>query len=754
MKKLILALFSLLLIVSISAVATDINGTCDNGISWSVSDGTLTVSGEGEVPNYTRSDTAPWTQYRNEITSIVVEDGITSLGSYCFFSLNNATSISIADSVKYLGLQFIRGTAIEEVSTNAETVVINAFGRADSLKTVRLTESFKNPLGNIFYSETVTVIAPESSYAHRYAELFNSKFKTDATVTYESDGTQASVPVVSLASMGDSVFGAFYKKSDSSWEMVVNGSGKMKNFPYVSPKNELKDYTFCPTYYLAKNNDETKITSIKMLDGVTTVGNYAFYKCTKATGVELPEGITSVGQGAFRGCTRLTSITLPEGVLKIEANAFNGCTNLTSVNIPDSVTEIGKDIFIKCNTDNLTVDTENKMAISYLKESYPELAPEEEIAEDINYETAILLCVNCSDPIIVDGKVSAEHFYASIMIDNKIKSVELNKANAIDGMNCDEAYSTYKLKDKNNDGYVDYAHLLVAYTVNSDGLYTLYTNPESTDETVILDKGAKITYSFTDSCYEINGRKVKTDENSIIYYTFNATSTHETLGCYTKDSLPKYFGEAVSSQPVYLKDNQDGTYTLIATMVSGELEKDTDIFTETVYRVVGTEHFGYNGAAKSGKEDIIRLELEGVGALVNLEDLGLEDYIGNSDALIGLDVLVITKNNEIINTTVLGSVKLAEVSSVGKDDLGFAIIDEVNIDGTVYADAKNSDTLFANLKTLVYGMSTVTTVNVFEIATENAGKTSVLEYPHIALVMDNDGDGVVDSIAIEYYTLG
>ena len=264
MKKLLLTLFSLMLIVSISAAATDINGTCGDGISWSVSDGTLTVSGEGEIPNYTRSDTAPWTQYRNEITSIVVEDGITSLGSYCFFNLNNATSISIADSVKYLGLQFIRGTAIEEVSANAETVVINAFGRADSLKTVRLTESFKNPLGNIFYSETVTVIAPESSYAHRYAELFNSKFKTDATVTYESDGTQASVPVVSLASMGDSVFGAFYEKSDSSWEMVVNGTGKMKNFPYVSPKNEQKGYTFCPTYYLTQSGDETKITSIKV----------------------------------------------------------------------------------------------------------------------------------------------------------------------------------------------------------------------------------------------------------------------------------------------------------------------------------------------------------------------------------------------------------------------------------------------------------------------------------------------------------
>ncbi|MBR5460168.1 MAG: leucine-rich repeat protein, partial [Clostridia bacterium] len=91
----------------------------------------LTVKGEGAIPDYTRTETAPWYEHRKEITSVVVEEGVTSIGNYAFYNLSRVKKMTIADSVDYLGVQFIRGTGITELSVNARTISANAFGRAD-----------------------------------------------------------------------------------------------------------------------------------------------------------------------------------------------------------------------------------------------------------------------------------------------------------------------------------------------------------------------------------------------------------------------------------------------------------------------------------------------------------------------------------------------------------------------------------------------------------------------------------------------
>ena len=62
----------------------------------------------------------------------------------------------------------------------------------------------------------------------------------------------------------------------------------------------------------------------------------------------IPDGVTSIGDGAFWGCSGLTSVTISGGVTSIGDYAFYNCSGLTSVIIPDSVTEIGSKAFSRC----------------------------------------------------------------------------------------------------------------------------------------------------------------------------------------------------------------------------------------------------------------------------------------------------------------------------------------------------------------------------------------------------------------------
>lgn len=203
----------------------------------------------------------------------------------------------------------------------------------------------------------------------------------------------------------------------------------------------------------------------------------------------------------------------------------------------------------------------------------------------------------------------------------------------------------------------------------------------------------------------------------------------------------------------YVDGNGDPVKVKVPVEVAKTLAEDVWAFTSETIRVVGTENYGYNGAAKTSKDDTIRVEYaDGTTDTVKLADLGLEAYEENTDGLIGLDIMTVTKDGKLVaNASVLGTVKVAEVVFAGRDEADAVIVDEVKIDGVVYDDTKDSETLFANLKVLAYGAGTVNANDPFAINVTD--DVADIEYPHMAIVMDNNGDGVVDAIAIDYYKL-
>ena len=90
------------------------------------------------------------------------------------------------------------------------------------------------------------------------------------------------------------------------------------------------------------------LTSITIPDSVTSIGDETFSSCVSLTSVTIPDSVTSIGDSAFSSCVSLTSVTIPDSVTSIGNIAFSFCTSLTSITIPDSVTSIGDGAFYAC----------------------------------------------------------------------------------------------------------------------------------------------------------------------------------------------------------------------------------------------------------------------------------------------------------------------------------------------------------------------------------------------------------------------
>ena len=200
-----------------------------------------------------------------------------------------------------------------------------------------------------------------------------------------------SLPVtLSAATAEESVVASSGTTGDCTWTLDDNGTLT------ISGNGKMRDYfSTCPW--------GTGIKSIIIENGVTNIGEYAFYQCTGLTSVTIPDSVTTIGSEAFRGCLNLTNITIPDSVTTIGHDAFyvtewennqpNGlmyagkvaykykgtmpenttvdiregtkgiadyaffnCYNLTSVTIPNSVTSIGDSAFINCmGLTNITI---------------------------------------------------------------------------------------------------------------------------------------------------------------------------------------------------------------------------------------------------------------------------------------------------------------------------------------------------------------------------------------------------------------
>ena len=149
-----------------------------------------------------------------------------------------------------------------------------------------------------------------------------------------------------------------YSLDTSTGLLSITGTGAMTDYSYSSS---------APWY-----SNKSYIKVVEISDGVTSIGNLAFYECSRLTTVTIPNSVTSIGRNAFfntqwyknqsdgliyigmvaykyKGTMpNNTSIIIKDGTTSIGSNAFDSCKGLTSVTIPNSVTSIGEYAFAYC----------------------------------------------------------------------------------------------------------------------------------------------------------------------------------------------------------------------------------------------------------------------------------------------------------------------------------------------------------------------------------------------------------------------
>ena len=258
------------------------SGQCGENAFWSfdTDTGKLTISGTGAMNDY-KSNTQPWSSYKESITSVEIEYGVESIGKNAFIDCTGLTSIEIPYSVTSIGADaFYNCTNITDVYCYAdpEELTWNDGGCDD----------FKRD------GTTVCHVGGED-----YLE-YVKKFGDSVNVTFDTD-----------APHGKCGERAYWLLVLDTGNLTIYGKGDMDSADWAH---------YCFT-----------ITSVIIGDGITSIGNNAFSDCTDLTSVTIPDSVTSIGDSAFWNCKALTSIVIPAKVTSIGSAAFTLCTGITDV---------------------------------------------------------------------------------------------------------------------------------------------------------------------------------------------------------------------------------------------------------------------------------------------------------------------------------------------------------------------------------------------------------------------------------------
>ena len=340
MKRKTLFFTIIVLLNTIGAIAqSGITGD----LRWELSSGTLTLSGEGAIPDYEFMTEAPWFEFARDklINTIVIESGVTGIGDYAFYACESLTSILIPNGVVNIGGGVFYGCT-SLISIEVENENENYSSENGVLFNKNKTNLIYCPGG-----KTGEYIIPNSVTTIEYFAFCSCKNLTLITIPN-------SVISIQHGAFSDCISLTSITIPNSVIEIGLEVFCRCTSLTSIEVGSENSKYTSKDGVLFNKKErilvrcPEGKIGKYVIPNNVKGIGIEAFFNCTNLTSIDIPNSVVDIGNGAF-SCSNITSLTIPKRVSRISKGAFMACVNLSSVTIPKSVTSIGSDAFAYCN---------------------------------------------------------------------------------------------------------------------------------------------------------------------------------------------------------------------------------------------------------------------------------------------------------------------------------------------------------------------------------------------------------------------
>lgn len=244
------------------------SGSCGENVSYTYSGGVLTISGSGPMTEYDNMDDVPWDSYRDSIEEVVVEEGVTALGDWSIYNMDELRKVTLPQSLKRLETAvfcFCKNLAELTLPDSIEFIGNLAVTDLPSLTRINVPDSLREmggfEAGN--YTELINlqevIIDPEHPFV---------KYQ-DGMLIYRDNGRLFS----GCAASGDVVI--------PQGVTIIDDSAFIQN---------------------------NRITTVSVAETVTEIGAMCFYRCENLTGVYLPGGLKEFGYEVFGACDMLSEV--------------------------------------------------------------------------------------------------------------------------------------------------------------------------------------------------------------------------------------------------------------------------------------------------------------------------------------------------------------------------------------------------------------------------------------------------------------
>ena len=317
---------------TVSGTTTAIaSGSCGENLTWTLNEnGVLTISGTGDMEYI-----GEWSAYRENITDVIISDGVTSIYASAFECFTVLESVTIADSVTVIGDgAFFECSALESIvlPDGLSRIGVQMFTNCYNLRSVTVPTGVASIGEGAFYQcrslESLTIPASATSIEGR---AFTGCVSLTSVVIPDSVaniGDYAFNYCTSLTSVtiGNGVTSIGYVAFSDCYDLtsinVASGNGHYASVNGVLFNKSLTELLCFPG---------RRTGGYTIPNSVTRIGDSAFYCCQALTSVTIPDSVTSIGRRAFCYCTSLTSVTISDSVTSIDDYAFCACEDLTDV---------------------------------------------------------------------------------------------------------------------------------------------------------------------------------------------------------------------------------------------------------------------------------------------------------------------------------------------------------------------------------------------------------------------------------------